>query len=136
MENNPDAITREDIQHADLLRRQSEIADVELYIAIMGGAPVPPDVDIQSVLSRVEEIERNLPSDFRVGVQYLKYLAGCVWRRSRMHRALAERAGTGHWRLAAVHAWLGLFLLAVRVLGGSHLVSLGRLQSILHYIHS
>lgn len=136
MERSPDTITTADVQMADGLRRQSELADMELFCAIMGGAEVSPDVSITSLLRRIEEMERRLPGDLRLTMVYVCHLGKRIYQTARFRRAMAERSGNVHWQVSSLGAWLSLGLLAVRLIGGPYVVSLSRLQAVLHYLHS
>lgn len=101
-----EAISREELKNADVLRDMSERMDVLLMLRMLLGDPIPPGIDVAQLLARVDEYERKYRLDQHICWYYLRGLFGRV--RKAAGRRMDAAASLGKWntvlRIAAMEA--------------------------------
>lgn len=89
-------VTRREIETNDKLAMGLAHRDIEIYLRILSGASVPPEVDLEELMDRVDLWERQrifeMPEQEKGSYWWLGLLATCIydaWRR-KVGEALAR----------------------------------------------
>lgn len=125
-------IRKEDIRHCRTAIAVSNRSATQLYGRLVGGEQ--PEEDMEDILRHVDRLRSDLKP--LLTLRMLWGLMTAVERKRIERRAVAEREGASHWSWAAVHCYVALGLLALRVVTHVRVVSLLHLQPILRYLHS